>query len=77
MVKGRIVLCQKDPNKGNEAGQSQPISFLPFTWKLLIIVISNSIYNCLDDNEVLPNEQRGCRCNSRGTKDKSFLIKSF
>ena len=35
MTHGRTVLCQKDPTKGNAAGNYRPITCLLLTWKLL------------------------------------------
>ena len=38
-------------------------------WKLLTGVIADQIYAHLDQEKVLPEEQKGCRKGSRGTND--------
>ena len=77
MTKGRTVLCQKDPTKGNEVGNFRPISCLPLMWKVLTSVLSDSIYNYLDENDLLPSEQKGCRRRTRGTKDQLLIDKTI
>ena len=77
MTKGRTVLCQKDPTKGNEVGNFRPISCLPLMWKLLTSVLADSIYSYLEENELLPTEQKGCRRKSRGTKDQLLIDKTI
>ena len=38
-------------------------------WKLLTGVIEDQIYAHLDQEKLLPEEQKGCRKGSRGTND--------
>ena len=38
-------------------------------WKLLTAVIADQIYAYLDQEKLLPEEQKGCRKGSRGTND--------
>ena len=75
MTRGRTVLCQKDHSKGNAVDNYRPISCLPLMWKLLTGVIAESMYECLERNNVLPKEQKGCRRKSRGTKDQLLIDK--
>ena len=70
LTKGRTVLIMKDKAKGKEVTNYRPITCLSLTWKLLTSIYSEAIYNHLDTNELLPDEQKGCRKKSRGTKDK-------
>ena len=63
---GRTVLCQKDPGKGYAVQDHHRITYLPLTWKLLTGVI-------VEEMKLLPEEQNGCRRESRGIKDQ-FLI---
>ena len=72
---GRTVLCLKDPKRGNVADNYRPISCLPIMWKLLTGIISDSLYEFLEENEVLPLEQKGCKRGSRGTKDQLLIDK--
>ena len=75
MVKGRTVLIQKDSAKGNVASNYRPIACLPLMWKLLTGIFADKIYDHLMDNKVLPDEQKGCRRRSRGTKDQLLIDK--
>ena len=75
MMCSRTVLCAKDPRKGNAANNFRPISCLPLLWKLMTGIISESIYGFLDSNGILPNEQKGCKRQCRGTKEQLFIDK--
>ncbi|XP_047498498.1 uncharacterized protein LOC125045337 [Penaeus chinensis] len=44
-------------------------------WKLFTSIISEEIYSHLGNNGLLPEEQKGCRKKSRGTKDKLLIAK--
>ena len=70
LTKGRTVLCQKDPQKANAVDNFRPISCLPLMWKLMTGIISDCIYTFLDENEMLPVEQKGCSRKSHGRKDQ-------
>ena len=39
-------------------------------WKLLTGIVADQIYNHLEENNLLPEEQRGCCRNTRSTKDQ-------
>ena len=56
---GRTILCLKVPNKGNAVDNYRPISYLPMLWKLPTGVIADGIYQYLDENQLLPEEQKG------------------
>ena len=60
---------QKDKSKGNIASNYRPITCLPLMWKLLRGVISDQIYGHLDQQNLLPEEQKVCRKRSRGTNN--------
>ena len=59
--RGRTSLLQKDKRKGNVASNYRPITYLPLMWKLLTGVIADRIYAHLDQERLLPEEQKGCR----------------
>ena len=42
-------------------------------WKLLLGVIADQIYGHLDQQKLLPEEQKGCRKRSRGTNDLLYI----
>ena len=57
----------KDPAKGNTVDNYRPVSCLPHMWKLSTAVVPESMYNYLDKNKLLPEEQKVCR---KGIKRK-------
>ena len=75
MTTGRTVLIQKDRSKGTVAGNYRPITCLPIIWKLLTSMISDDIYQYLESNDLIGEEQKGCRRGYRGTKDHLMLDK--
>ena len=75
--RGRTVLIQKDPAKGTVASNYRRIACLPIMWKLLTGIFSEQIYDHLKDNNLLPDEQKGCRKRSRGTKDQLLIHKAI
>ena len=76
MVNGRTFLIQKDPSKGSIASNYRPIACLPLMWKLLTGIFSDKIYTHLESNGLLPEEQKGCRKGSKGTKDQLLIDKA-
>ena len=61
MTTGRTVLLMKDPAKGNAVGNYRPIACLSIIWKILTGVFSEKTYQHLEENNLLPVEQKGCR----------------
>ena len=76
MTTGNTVLCQKDPNKGAAVDNYRPISCLPLMWKLMTGIISTAMYSYLESNDRLPTEEKGCRKESRGSKDQLLIDKT-
>ena len=70
MTHGRTVLCQKNPRKGNAADNNRYTTCLLLMWKLLTGVIAEEMYNYLEREKIIPEDQKGCRRGSRGTKDR-------
>ena len=73
LTRGRNSLLQKDKSKGSVASNYRPITCLPLMWKLLTGVIADQIYALLDQEKLLPEEQKGCRKGSRGTNDLLYI----
>ena len=67
MTKGRTVLIQKDKDKGRDVSNYRPNTCLPLIWKFLTGLIADEVYNYLVKENLLPEEQKGCRKNSKGT----------
>ena len=74
MTSRRTVLCLKDPKKGNAVDNFRPISCLPLMWKLITEIVSEMMYILIDENEILPVEQKECR---RKSKDELLRDKSI
>ena len=49
-------------------GNYRSITCLPLMCKFITGIVADEIYNHLEKNDLLPEEQKGCRRNSRGTK---------
>ena len=64
----RTELCQKDPLKRNSVENFRPITCLPLMWKLLTGITSEDMYCFMKNENLLPEEQKGCSRKSRGTK---------
>ena len=45
-------------------------------WKLLTGVITGEMHDYLEQEKLLPEEQKGCRQGSRGTKDQLLIGKT-
>lgn len=77
LTKGRTVLIPKDATKGPIPSNFRPITCLPIIWKLMTSMISETIYEHLDSQSLLPWEQKGCQKGSRGTKDQLVIDKAI
>ena len=76
MVYGRTVLCQKDLVKRNSVEYFRPITCVTLMWELLTVMISEDMCCFMENENLLPEDQKGCRRKSRGTKDQ-LLIDNF
>ena len=76
MTYGRTVLCHKDAAKGNSVENFRPITCLPLMWKLLTGIVSEDIYCFMENEHLFPEEQKGYRRKSRGTKDQLLIDKA-
>ena len=77
IVKGRTVLIQKDAMKGTQAVNYRPITCLPIMWKLLAGIMGEKLYQHLERNVMLADEQKGCRKRLRGAKDQLLVDKAI
>ena len=79
MIEGRTVLIMKEKNEETVVGNKLQTNCLPYTrlmWKLLTSICSEAVYEHLSSQKLLSNEQKGCRKNSRGTKDQLVIDKA-
>ena len=72
---GQTVLCKKDRIKCNAVDNYRPISCLPFMWKLLTGIISEHLYSFLEEEKMLPEEQKGCKEIGEELKIKYYWTK--
>ena len=75
MTRGRACLILKDVTKGSDITNFRPITCLPLMWKVLTGIVSESLYRHLESEKLLPEEQKECRKESRGTKDQLMIDK--
>ena len=75
MTTGRTTLVQKNKSKGNVASNYRPITCLPVIWKPLAGIISERLYNYLEDTDTIPHQQKSCERKCRGTKDQLLIDK--
>ena len=59
LTRGRTSLLQKDKSKSNAASNYRSIACLLLMWKLLTGVIADQINPHLDQEKLLPEEQKG------------------
>ena len=76
MVESHTILIQKDVTKRSAAGNYRPIVCFNLLCKLLVGIIAHKVYNCLDEQHLLPEERKGCKQKSRGTKAKHLIEKA-
>ena len=76
MIESRTVLIQKDARKRNAVGNYRPIACLNLLWKLLTGIINQNVYDHLNQQKLLPEEQKGCRRKSIGTIDQLLIDKA-
>ena len=56
---------------------SRPITCLLLIWKLLVGIISEDMYCFMEDEKLLPEEEKGCRRKRRGTKGQLLIDKAI
>ena len=69
MTHGPTVLCQKDPQIVNTADNYRPITCLPLMWKLSTGVKAEEMYNYLEREKILPDNDN----NNNKFTGKKFL----
>ena len=77
MLKGRTVLIRKGLTKDTQASNYRPIACLPITRKLLTGIMGKKLYQHLERNGLIADEQKGCRKGSRGAKYQLMIDKAI
>ena len=70
---GFVASCLTRGRTSLLAIRYRPITCFPLMWKLLRGLIADQIYAYLDQEKLLPEEQKGCRKGSRGTNDLLYI----
>ena len=76
LVKSRTVFIQKDPAKDDAVGNYRPIACLNLLWKLKTGIIADKLYQHLENENLLLEEQEGCRHVSTGIKVQLLIDKA-
>lgn len=72
LTEGKTFIKPKN-NETNNPANYRPITCLPTLYKIITSVITNSIYDHLIEQNILTDEQKGCRKNSRGCKEQLIM----
>ena len=75
LTRGRTTLIIKDKAKRNDVANFRPITCVPLMWKLFTGILGDEMYEHFERENLLPEEQKGCRRKSRGTKDQLLIDK--
>ena len=59
MTTGKAKLLMKNKAKGTIPNNYRPITSLPTTFKLMTAIIAQSMLNHLENNGLIPDEQKG------------------
>ena len=77
MVTGGMVLFMKGEYRCKVVDNYRPITHLPVLWKVLTGIIGDEMYRHMEDQAIFPDEQKGCKRKSRGTKDQLMIDKTI
>lgn len=72
LTQGHTYLIPKS-NATEDPSQYRPITCLPTMYKLLSALISNKVYTYLEDNNILTEEQKGCKRRAMGCKEQAII----
>ena len=75
MTTEKTTLLKKNKDKGTIPNNYRTIIFLPATFKLMTAIIAESMLNHLENNGLIPNEQKSNRRKSRDTKNHLLIDK--
>ena len=67
----------KDESRSNVDDNYRPIKCLPVLWKAVTGIIGDEMYRHMEDQAILPDEQKACKKNSCGTKDQLLMDKTI
>ena len=76
LLKSKTILIQKNPAKGNAVRNYQPKASLNLLWKFKTGIIADKLYQHLQNENLLLEEQKCCRHTSSGTKNELWINKA-
>ena len=76
LTEGITYLIPKSGETSNPKNY-RPITCLPTMYKILTSIITDRTYTFLENNKLLPKEQKGCRRKSYGCKDQLLINKAI
>jgi hypothetical protein len=76
LTEGVTLLIPKNENT-EKLKNYRPISCLPMIYKLITAIISKWMQKYIDDQNLMPKEQKGCCRGSKGCKDQLLISKSI
>ena len=76
LTAGVIYLIPKNDNTGNPKNY-RPVTCLPMTYKLITSIISRRLQKYMDNENFLPNEQKGCSWGTKECKDLLLISKAI
>ena len=76
LLKSKTILIQMNPAKGNAVRNYQPKASLNLLWKFKTGIIADKLYQHLQNENLLLEEQKCCRHTSSGTKNELWINKA-
>lgn len=70
MTTGTTYLIPKTHPSQNNPSKYRPITCLPTIYKIMTGIIAEKIYEHLEDNNLIAEEQKGCRKQAQGCKEQ-------
>ncbi|KAL0871314.1 hypothetical protein ABMA27_005059 [Loxostege sticticalis] len=70
VMAGITYMIPKDSTDTSNPAKYRPITCLQTTYKLLTSCITDTIYKHIDQNQILTEQQKGCRRSSQGCKEQ-------
>ena len=76
LTAGVTYLIPKNENTENPKNY-RPVTCLPTTYKLITSTISRHMQKYMDNENLLPKEQKGCSSGTKGCKDQLLISKAI
>ena len=74
LTNGKTILAIKKREE-NQPKNYRPITCIPTTYKLVLIIVTDRVYGHISEIDILPVEHKGCRCKLGGCTDQLLINK--